>query len=368
MMIIEIIKTENINTHSEPVHSAILNLFTSFKEGKHILIAPPEFLKIIAKDERFGTAIRNSAYSAFENLRENKSLTNKVNYYCKVDLFSAYAKPEKNEGDKFFTVGCHFFHDSSSTQRTKLLCEDIRDNQLYTIIARYFQKTQGLDYMNISLDAINGGGANTKINFDEITSRGQFCLCVLDSDKKHPNAGYGGTSKKFLGTPSPAHAKHFILESHEIESLIPMETIKIALETKELEGKFNAAFDALDSIVKYNPLTKKYFDHKEGLKINDAVKLDEKYKTNFWIDCIENSPGLKRKKCVTKLECTCKTPCFAINGFSNGFLGAVLPIIEKTSFHNLDSQLNEQIKSEWTAIGINLFSWGCSPSKRTRSS
>ncbi|MGP2761013.1 hypothetical protein ACTVPB_04155 [Serratia marcescens] len=367
-MIIEIINTEQIDLHNEPVHSAILNLFNSFKEGKHILIAPPDFLKELSNDVRFGTAIRNSAYSALGKLRENKSLLNIVNYYCKVDLFLPNSQPQKKEGDNFFTVGCHFFHDSSSTQCTRLLCEDIRDNKLYSIIASYFKKMQGLEYMNISLDVINGGGANTKLNFDEITSKGLFCLCILDSDKKHPNAGYGGTSKKFIGITPPAFAKHIILESHEIESLIPMDTIKIALERKELDSKYNDSFEALNSIVKYNPLTKKYFDHKDGLKINDAVNLDEKYQHKFWTDCIKNSPGLKRKKCLTKLECTCKKPCYAINGFSNGFLGSVLSVIEKTSFHNLDLQLSEQIKKEWATIGVNLFSWGCSPSKRVRSS
>ncbi|HFF9479195.1 TPA: hypothetical protein ACGFA2_001914 [Serratia marcescens] len=368
MMIIEIINTEGVNLHAEPVHSAISNLFTSFKEGKHILIASSEFLENIINDEKFGILIRNSASSALARLRENRSLFNKVNYHCKTDLSIPYSLPHKKNGEGFFTVGCNFFHDSLSTQCARLLCEDIRDYQLYTIIASHFKKTQNLDNMHISLEIINGGGANTKLNFDKITAKGLLCLCILDSDKKHPSAGYGDTSKKFAGNTPPAHSKHLILDSHEIESLIPMNTIKIALEEKKLEEKYNKSFDSLDSIVKFNPEAKKYFDHKEGLTVNNAVILDERYQRNFWTDCIKKAPGLKRKKCLTTLECTCKKPCFAINGFGNGFLGAVLPVIEKTSFHKLDRQLTEQIKKEWTTIGVSLFSWGCSSGKKIRSS
>ncbi|KKJ29645.1 hypothetical protein T652_24880 [Klebsiella pneumoniae MRSN 3562] len=368
-MLIEIINTQDVDLNNANIHSSLCNLFCSFREGKHLILTDVDFLHKVSDFKELGSLTCNTAQNLIQKTREFKQLKNLVSYYCKVDMknsSSSYTQ-DKDEGN-FFTVGYSFFNDSSKIQYTKLLCEDISDYKLYKSISKFYQLINRMGGININFEVLNGGGANTKYNFDKILEERFLCLCLLDSDKKHPKSGYGSTASKFNDESDSAICKHYTIESHEVEALIPTEIVDQCIINKTIEGKYLNALEQIKALTNHSPTTKLYFDHKEGFTIRKVIEIDEKYKDNYWKDAIVNAPNFKRKGCLEKLQCDCTPPCMALDGFGTGLLEACSTVIERMSHIKLNESLSPILINEWNKIGLKLLSWGCSSHNKTRTS
>lgn len=368
-MLIELINTEEIDLNNIKLHSSLINLFSSYREGKHLLLSNVKFLNNVASFSALGNLTCNTAKNLASKTIEYNQLKDRLSYYCKVDLTKENMDAtQDNENDNFFVVGYNYFNDTAQIQITKLLCEDINDSKLYNLISNHYKISNGFRGIDIKFEICNGGGANTKYNFDMIKKSNKLCLCLLDSDKKHPSSGLGSTASKFNISDDSAICKHYVIEPHEVESLIPMGVINHGLAEKKIENLYSYAFEQASAVTNYKPVTKLYFDHKEGLTISAAVQIDDKYKDNFWIDALKNAKNLKRKGCLAKLRCDCTPPCIAIPGFGNGLLDAGASIIERMSHIKLNEMLPPELSSQWDLIGSKLTSWGCSSSNRVRTS
>lgn len=367
-MLIEIINTQGIDLNDEKIHSSLHNLFCAFREGKHLIIADEGFLREVSELKELGSLTCNTACSLISKSREYKQLKNIVNYYCVVDMKNSNPSPVQSLNDSNFSVGYSYFNDSEKIQQTKLLCEDINDYKLYGQIVKFYRNNIQMQGVDVKLEICNGGGANTISNFEKIRARKLFCICLLDSDKMHPKAGLGSTALKFNAKTDTPLCKHFVIEPHEIESLIPLKIIEECLINKTISNTYMYSFEQIQAITKYKPETKLYFDHKEGLTVEKILKIEDKYNDGFWKDAIINAPGLKKKGCVSKLECKCTPPCLALPGFGTGLLEAGTKVIERMTHIKLLETIPAILMTEWQGIGSKLFSWGCSPSSRTRTS
>lgn len=368
-MLIELINTQGINLRDEKIHPSLHNLFCAFREGKHLIIADENFLKELSELKELGNLTCNSACSLISKSREYNQLKSIVDYYCVVDMTNANPSPiQPPDAKNYFSVGYSYFNDSEKIQQAKLLCEDINDFKLYRQIVKFFQNTNKMTGVDVKLEICNGGGANTISNFEKIRSRNLFCICLLDSDKKHPKAGLGSTALKFTEKTDSPLCKHFVIEPHEIESLIPLKVIEECLLNKTISKVYMQSLEQAQAITNYKPETKLYFDHKEGFTVEKIVEIEKKYKDGFWRDAITNAPGLKRKGCISTLDCKCKTPCIALPGFGTGLLEAGTTVIERMTHIKLNEAIPAILLSQWQGIGSKLFSWGCSPLNRTRTS
>jgi len=368
-MLIELVNTEEADLDNIEIHSSLINLFSAYREGKHLLLSSIDFLNKVASFAPFGNLTCNTAKNLAAKTIEYNQLKNRLTYYCKVDLTIKNSDAfQTNKDDNFFTVGYKYFNDTAKIQVTKLLCEDINDSKLYNLISKYYKTSNGFRGIDIKFEVCNGGGANTKYNFDMIKSTQKLCLCLLDSDKKHPSSGLGSTALKFKQSNDSAICKHYVIEPHEIESLIPMGVIGHGLAEKKIESLYNYAFEQASAATNYKPATKLYLDHKEGLTILAAINIDNKYNDSFWSDVLKNAKSLKRKGCLEKLSCECTPPCIAIPGFGDGLLEVGASIIEKMSHVKLTEILPPELSVQWEIIGSKLTSWGCSSSSRARTS
>ncbi|WP_212023864.1 hypothetical protein [Citrobacter portucalensis] len=368
-MLIEITNTQGIDLKDEKTHSSLYNLFCAFREGKHLIIADEEFLKKVSELKELGSLTCNTACSLISKSREYRQLKSIVDYYCVVDMKNTNPTPiQFLDDNNFFIVGYSHFNDSEKIQQTKLLCEDINDYKLYSQIVKFFRHTIKMQGIDVKLEICNGGGANTISNFEKIRSRKLFCICLLDSDKMHPKAGFGSTASKFNTKTDTPLCKHFVIEPHEIESLIPLKIIEECLMNKTISNTYIYSLEQVQAITNYRPETKLYFDHKDGFTVKKILEIENKYNDGFWKDTIANAPGLKKKGCISKLECKCTPPCVALPGFGTGLLEAGTKVIERMTHIKLNEAIPDILMTQWQGIGSKLFSWGCSPSNKTRTS
>lgn len=368
-MLIEIINTDAINLNDETLHPSLINLFCAFREGKHLLLSDEVFLNKVADHAELGNLTCNTAKFLSSKIIEYMQLKERLNYYCKVDMsFASTQATQNNQQDKFFTVGYKYFNDSANIQIPKLLCEDLNDSKLYNLISKYYRLGNGFRGIDVKFETCNGGGANTKYNFEIIKQSSKLCLCLLDSDKKHPKSGVGSTASKFNIQSDSATCKHYIMEPHEIESLIPLGVIEIGLLDKSIQNSYLHSYEQIFAATKYKPNAKLYFDHKEGLTVSGAIEMDGKYNDNYWQDIFKNAQTLRKKGCLEKLQCECTPPCMAIPGFGTGILEASTNIIDKMSHIKLTEIMPPILLAEWNKIGLKLTSWGCSSPNRPRTS
>lgn len=367
-MLIELINTENIDLDNPEIETCIQNVFCAYRERKHLVISDGDFLELVSSKISLGNKNCNTAKNILQNIRELNNLKNKVKYYCKIDMSLSSSNTIYNENDSYFTVGYGFFYDSSKTQLTKLLCEDINDYELYKIIANYYNEVNKNSGIIINFDVTNGGGANTNSNFEKIKSEGNLCFCILDSDRNHPKSKVGSTARKFSESSNAAYCKYLIITPHEVESLIPMKVIQEAILSNKLDNNYINKYDQLNALVEYSPSIKLYFDHKMGLKVNKVREIESKYNDSFWSDPLLNAPKFKKNKCLQEMMCDCKEECFAVEGFSTRLLDVGIEVLLKMGTYKINKVISSTLEHEWYSIGEHLFSWGCAMSKRQRTS
>jgi hypothetical protein len=200
--------------------SALQNLSTAHREGKHLLVASPEITTFIDRggklmDARALAILRKCARDFTQNialLRDPSIPEHLVLGSTPVRRGTAIEIP------------WHYFADSGFAQSTALLAENASDIQFYEIAAEAWLFQRRIRF-RVSLQYIPGGGSTT-YQVADMWHRGRrsLCLCILDSDRCSPHDALGGTAAKVQSTlpspPEPFFRLHILADCREAENLI----------------------------------------------------------------------------------------------------------------------------------------------------
>ena len=228
---------------------SLSNLFIGYEEGSLLLSASPELLDYLSEN------LKDSFSQRIINHLQHKVLAHfNVMWQTRVVL----ENPNVNNHE----ISIDFFRRSSSIQPPTVLCENLDDTKFYfSLCKEYF----GEAYINTT----NGRGAGGSSIADElediINKNDRFCLCIVDSDIKYPNAPVGGTFKSIINkhlVPSPTYAV-CKLNVHEIENLIPIQEISPHIKDNGVR-KFAGHLSRIDN--QGDVLF--YYDIKEGIKLS----------------------------------------------------------------------------------------------------
>lgn len=350
---------------------AIENILRSFSENKHILIAPKEFLKGIIDEEQgiYSSSTKNAASEALKGLREYRAILDMVSFYVTVSFKvtdQSFQWVNLGARDRF-ECGPLFFNDSSQLQKTKIVCENPSDSDFLKIIASHFAKNNNLSRCTIDFNAINGGGGSTKDVFDRTVKNNEIAFCIVDNDKKHPGAPYGGTSAHFLGPKTIKSGMVKILDVHEIESLVPLDTIESVLENLNLIERKKSSLNFFKEICNVDETAKFYFDHKKGFNLKIAWGLDNTH-GNYWRKIIKKLKSKVDCDCIDLEKCECEPPCLNYEGFGDGLLSNTIDYITTGSLRQYRPILTPKLDEKWNDLGRSFFSWSCGPYKRARMS
>jgi len=348
---------------------AIENLLRSFAENKHILIAPRAFFTAVIK-ESFGiysASTKAFATEALRGLMEYAALKKSISFYVSVDFSIkdlSYEWLNSEHVDKF-KCGPLFFNDSSQLQKIKIIFENPLDSDFLKIIASYYARSEKLSRCSIGFNALNGGGGSTKSVFDREVQNNELTFCIVDNDKMHPRAPFGGTSSHFLGSRVYKSGMVKILDVHEIESLLPFDTIERVLEKLNLVFKKKGSLDFFKSLCAVDESAKFYFDHKKGFELRSALRLDKAH-GDYWRSIIKGLNELYKCDCLERQECCCEPSCLSYEGFGDGLLSNALEYISRGNLRQYNPELPPGLKSKWDDVGKNFFSWSCGPYKKAR--
>lgn len=368
-MLIKIDKFNTDDVINDKFTVAIENLLRSFAENKHVLIAKKEFFDGIISEKKglYSASSKNFAAEALSRSREYHSLLAKISFYISIDFSikdKSFEWTDLGENIKF-TCGPLYFDDSSQLQKTKIVCENPLDTDFFKIIANFYAINEDLTRCSINFNAINGGGGSTKDVFERTIQNNEIAFCIVDNDKAHPKAPYGGTSSHFLGSKTIRSGLVEILDVHEVESLVPLETIEAVLINLNLMLKKECSLTFFKSLCSVDESVKFYIDHKKGFNLNTALELDNSHGV-FWRTVLKKLNGNYECDCIDERKCRCNPSCLTYEGFGDNLLTNTLKYINEGTLRKYKPNLSPKLQEKWNRLGKNFFSWSCGPYKKSR--
>ena len=210
--------------------------------------------------------------------------------------------------------------DSASLQKTVLLCEDSQDCLLFEIIAKYYSGQNNIHYP-IAFQHLNGGGSRTHREFKNLYNEIplKLCLCLADTDQKHPYGTKGSTANAFNGQLRKPYVHFEILDLHEIELFFPFKALPIAL-TSPLRTDQIQTIDYIIALENEDRPEMRYLDLKKGLELDHVFALDTAH-GNYWKKLLlVKKPKTVSTQCVLDGECTCGNRCKIIHGLGENLL------------------------------------------------
>lgn len=369
MMLIKIDEFKKEDIVNDKFTISIENLLRSFAENKHILIAHRDFFNCIIEEQSgiYSASSKHFASEALSRSREYNSIISKVSFYVVVDfniLDNSFNWVDLGETIKF-VCGPLYFNDSSQLQKTKIVCENPLDSDFFKVIATYYANNEDLMRCTINFNALNGGGGSTKDVFERTISNNEIAFCIVDNDKAHPRAPFGGTSSHFLGSRTTKSGFIEILDVHEVESLVPLDTIESVLISLNLMLKKEKSLAFFKDLCSIDESVKFYIDHKKGFNLKTALELDNSH-GDFWRVILQKLKKEYSCDCLTEINCTCEPSCLKYDGFGDNLLHNTLKYISEGSLKSYRPNLTPKLQEKWLSLGKSFFSWSCGPYKKSR--
>lgn len=344
-------EAENGNTEAVDI---LRDLIISYSHGIHFVYANSHLLNRIIALKKLGDVEKMMYIKLKGKLKIIVGIRNIVVVKC-ILTYNETSRAEE---------GCIYinpadFKEFCLFEKTILIGENLNDCKVFRHISDKYLCCHKLWGANCIFFEMNGGGATTvDVYENQINNCTNFCLCIIDSDKKFPSDEIGGTAVEVKNKHTeiqPPHCDYYIMEDvSEVENLLPHEMVKkvTAINSNLLYLlRLDIAFlDMKKGIVKgvlQNTLAKDYYC---DLLSGHQQELDE---INACYDDVSqrNLNKQEKKECI-------------VPGFGTNLLKDVLGL----SWDEIDwkkLKLTDSQVYEWEEIGKRVFSWTCAP-KKTR--
>lgn len=346
---------------------ALENLIMSSAFRHNIVILDTETIESVLVSDIYSKRTKNYTHDIRAYRREYAGIADTLSTYAVVD-FNYEGSICAFEKDKpIIKVSYKYFIDPKDSGPITLLTENFLDFQLYNIISKYYSQYISNYGIKTSFTFSFGGGSQIKTMFDSLKDDSKLVLCIVDSDKAHPFISEGSTSSPFSKEDREDinGSLAYIIDMREIETLIPLSII----QEIAVDNKLDEQIGSLDDIVKFT-LTesrfRKFFDHKKGLTLKEAIFSDNKH-GDFWLGILSKKSEFSSKSCLQDKECYNCSSCPKVIGFGDKILKHSIDKIQQSNLRRLN--VDQNILDDWITIGEIMIGWGCVPAgQRSRSS
>lgn len=360
------IKIKNLHTSDIEKNAdkqyALSNLLRSHHSGFNIVNLDLDDLEYVLNLSVLAKVDLLTVHDIRETRREYGRVVKNTTHYILVDfaLDDVVERNEIGEGQEFLYCSHHKFSSMDKAIACTLVSECLVDAELYKIIGRYYSSVKTHSSIPLKFKIEEGRGSGTKPIFERLKNDGYLCLCVLDSDKKHPDGPLGGTAKAFTRRELEFQGGTLarIIEPHEAESLLPYSSISDAMVRNSYPA---SKFDALDKIISHAQADediKWFIDHKNGLCAEKSSTLDSKH-GKFWT----NLPEVRSHRLQGNHNDKCDSKCLIIEGLGENILEHTISELQCMSPLKLKESLEPILVPIWDDLGKLIFSWGCAPHK-----
>ncbi|NNG60053.1 hypothetical protein HKD51_00455 [Pseudomonas fragi] len=315
---------------------ALTNILTCCGEGKHVLWMPSDKAEELINSGHFINYPLRVLHHIKGQSRFTKGLTEKLRPYLEIDFETTNTFEHAGEGK--MVIGYRKVIDTESLQSSKFLVENLSDSDFYKLGANslLYREKLSSEY-SIKLRSENGGGNTTFSVFERITEAQELVLCILDSDKEHPNGPLGDTASRFNQVDKgygPGYQLE-VLTCTEAENLVPFSVAKEVIATNKPE--------CFDSFARVTPEFREYADHKTGLRQEAALRLDETHGVNHWGQLISSRPPRNGEICPS---------------LGDRFLSHSIEHMQLLSTAKLCERIDPTLDAKLLTVSNHVVSWG----------
>lgn len=335
---------------------ALENLVNTNGLRKNLVILEKSVINEIKVSDFYSASTKHFVTDIEKHRREYGGIIGKLVVYSIVDFKFSGVQCTREIDQWIIRIGSDYFSDPENISSVNLVTEGKLDFDFYSLIAEYYSKHISLINLKVNFKFHHGGGSQSKTIFDNLINEGKIVLCITDNDKSHPDKGEGSTSSVFTVEDRTYNGKSLahVIDVREIETLIPLRAIEDTLASNDQVDTFNE-IGPLDTGY---PHFRKYFDHKEGLNLKNAIEIDSKH-GDFWLDILSSINRFSNKECFKDKLCYTCNDCPKILGFGDNVLKRVVADLSLLKLKRL--KIEPEVISHWENIGELMMAWGCIP-------
>ena len=362
-----IVRTNNL---TEGQSSALQDIASSIRRGRHALTALSfGVIDELSKSECLSDSTKDVYVDIYKRWSQHKDLHKKVSKRLLVGVFNE-DKELRIERNGNIPMNLESLNKFDLLEGTALVLENQNDDVIYKFIFKSIvhkiMKKNYTAYWEIH----HGGGNTTGDVYSRIQEKNntKMVLCIVDSDKKFPDNGYGETANKVKKANDKENifSDYHVIDAHEVENLIPLSLYYEFMETISSDDSIDDNISLLDIYNKMYDTEKdflqRYFDYKNGIQCKELNcsknKIDPQFKDDFknnWLSIVNYIAPIKLK-CNYK---ECNKP-----GCEEHILPILLKRIRRKEIRDyiknkkpieLDSR--DPLYKEWNIIAKQILDW-----------
>lgn len=211
---------------------AFENILRAHREGKHIAyISPTDIRRLTTTlNSRLSASARGVLQSLRHKWAEIAGLAREIPIQIEVVVEVPPFYSQSCGTERVLRVHYSSLTDSAHTQACVLLGENTADAECYLALAKAYLVKKGWR-LQAHADIAGGGGTTTGDVFTALCASGRIVLCIVDSDKDHPDGSVGATASRAVQAAqgcAPTQSV-IVLPVRAIENIIPLPLIEHVL-------------------------------------------------------------------------------------------------------------------------------------------
>lgn len=300
--------------------AALENLTFAHRKGFHVVTGKPATFRNLAnRVASLGSETKATLRRLELESTVTRALCGSFSWYVSAISPSANIPVQQSSGARPSQVPITNFQKFELCMKTILLGENLADSDLYELFGKGMLHNQGLSRFRIHADKQSGGGHTTAQVLATIeTGRERLCLCIVDSDRDHPNAYLGTTAAAVaqVHTQSPQQLTRLVITTcRELENELPLMVVQNAYRSDVLKQR---ACELLRRIQSIDPEVHQFLDLKSGLSGMDFIPASQhgNQSQRYWDSklpiVLGVSSGYKDQNCHSSRVCSSPSQCACI--------------------------------------------------------
>ena len=356
---------------TDAIIDAVSNLALARREGKHLVFADRRTLRACAESAWLSDRVRRVFNHLLDNLPQMKTYLENLPRRVEVLAADGIFESRSQSGCKVIRISASYLSDSSILQAAVFLGENLTDTRFYRQLAEIYGSWSKLGNVTLRCEPHGGGGQTTCDEYLSIRSRrNRLCLCIVESDRKTPCDGLGGTARAAQGVHNSGVqplCELIVLSARAVENIIPTRMYEQAVWGDNARMAGVLFLEDLESSEFTD--ARLYLDVKGGLRLGEILHAPEASAfREYWGPVAARAQATARDVdpgCWSEPKCNCPRDCCCVvaHGMGESILEHVTDFLESKSNHKKAEMVREPLKEKWESIGEVIVAWCCGSSR-----